>query len=178
MFCKSLTWSSVSYAKVLEVLIYSRPTLVLCGHTAPASPSSQALTSPSGSGLTPSPIPSPPLSMPSLQGSNALSPERKDETSKCQTSADSTSSGTLRSPSLSRRHPLYPRLLPPCSTASASTLADGPAPDEGGAENGKRQTYRIDYSLSRMDDVYALRVPWLQIVGGRERGHAPPSRTC
>ncbi|KAJ7825986.1 hypothetical protein B0H14DRAFT_3468071 [Mycena olivaceomarginata] len=56
------------------------------------------------------------------------------------------------------------------STASASTPADGPAPDEGGKENGKRRTYRIDYSLSRMDDVYELRVPRLQIVGGTGTG--------
>ncbi|KAJ7748858.1 hypothetical protein B0H14DRAFT_2983246, partial [Mycena olivaceomarginata] len=49
-----------------------------------------------------------------------------------------------------------------------------PVPDEGGKgngkEKGKRQTYRIDYSLSRMDDVYELRVPRLQIVGGAGTG--------
>ncbi|KAJ7826006.1 hypothetical protein B0H14DRAFT_2818916, partial [Mycena olivaceomarginata] len=59
-------------------------------------------------------------------------------------------------------------VAPVPSTASASTSADGP--DEGGKGNGKRQTYRIDYSLSRMDDVYELRVPRLQIVGGTGTG--------
>jgi 1-phosphatidylinositol-3-phosphate 5-kinase len=107
-----------------------------------------------------------------LQGSNALSPaldERKDEKD-----GDARRFNVVRHFEVSVSVPSTPCIsmsaAPVPSTASASTPADGPAPDEGGAENGKRQTYRIDYSLSRMDDVYELRVPRLQIVGGAGTG--------
>ncbi|KAJ7330381.1 hypothetical protein DFH08DRAFT_786154 [Mycena albidolilacea] len=79
-----------SYAKFLEVLIYSRLTPVLCDHTAPATPS----------------------------------PKEKD--------GDEHRFNVVR--------------------------------------HFERQAYRIDYSLSRMDDVYELRVPRLQIVGGAGTG--------
>ncbi|KAJ7330371.1 hypothetical protein DFH08DRAFT_1084167 [Mycena albidolilacea] len=144
-----------SYAKVLGVLIYSRLTPVLSAHTAPPAsstsspPSSQArlntlapAATSSGSASSPAP---PLLAAASNADKNKSGPDSEKETAK-ENDGDERRFNVVRHFEVSVSVPSTPSVstsaVPLPSTASASTPADGPAPDEGGAGNGKEKGKR------------------------------------